>query len=290
MKKGIDSRILFVFAMLIFGSVGVFVKSITLSSGIITLTRGVIGSIIISLYVLISRTHLNFKQIKKQLPLLCISGAVMGGNWIFLFEAYKNMSVGVATVIYYFAPIIVFIASFFLFRDKFSLPKLIGILSSVIGIIVINFDSSITSSTYGIFSAFMSAVLYAGVMIFNKYFKNLSGLETTLVQMVSATVMLIIYVAVTERGTVFSPSMQEVIMLIIVGVIHTGFAYVIYFSSMQKMNTQNTAILSYIDPASALIFSTIFLNERMSIMGIIGAVLILGGTIFSQLYKSKKEV
>ncbi len=290
MKKGIDSRFSFIFAMFIFGSVGIFVKTITLSSGIITLTRGVIGSIIISLYVLISRTKLNFKQIKKQLPLLIISGVVMGGNWIFLFEAYKNMSVGVATVIYYFAPIIVFIASFFLFSEKFSLPKLIGILASVAGIIVINFDSSITSNTYGIFSAFMSAILYAGVMIFNKYFKNLSGLETTLVQMVSATVMLIVYVMVTERGTVFSPSLQEIIMLLIVGVIHTGFAYVIYFSSMQKLNAQNTAILSYIDPASALIFSAIFLKERMSLMGIIGAVLILGGTIFSQLYKSKKEV
>ncbi|MBQ4100561.1 MAG: DMT family transporter, partial [Oscillospiraceae bacterium] len=155
---------------------------------------------------------------------------------------------------------------------------------------VINFDSSVTSNTYGIFSAFMSAVLYAGVMIFNKYFKDLSGIETTLVQMVSATVMLIVYVMVTEHATAFAPSLQEIIMLFIVGVIHTGFAYVIYFSSMQKMNTQNTAILSYIDPASALIFSTIFLKERMSIMGILGAVLILGGTIFSQLYKSKKEV
>ena len=105
------SKLNLVLAMLIFGTVGVARKYISLPSVTIAFARGMIGTAFIALVLLFTGRRGDWQVIKKKLPLLVLSGALIGFNWIFLFEAYNYVSVPIATLCYYMAPVIVIIAS-----------------------------------------------------------------------------------------------------------------------------------------------------------------------------------
>lgn len=284
------SQIKFIIAMLIFGSIGLFVKAVNLPSDVIVLMRTIVGSIFIALVMLIGRQRINKKGIISNLPVLILSGLVLGGNWAFLFEAYKYTTVSVATLIYYCAPIIVFLLSPIIFRERLTIGKVIGVILAIVGMGIINgIGIGGSNPSLGLICGIVSAALYATLMIVNKFIKDLSGLEVTLSQLIVAAIVMLIYVLIVHKGMVSFGDGKEIALLITVGIVHTGIACYLYFSSMQNLPSQSIAMLSYIDPVSALFFSGIFLGERLSALQLIGAFLILGGTAFSQIYKGKNK-
>lgn len=285
MKK-IKAEFKIIIAMLIFGSIGIFVKLINLPSVEIVLLRTVIGSTFIGSILLFTKQALDFKAIKQNLKVLLIAGVVLGGNWVFLFEAYQYSSVGIATLIHYSAPALVFILSPIVLKEKLTSQKVIGIMATIIGMLIINgINGSGQGISLGIIYGIISASLYACIMILNKFIEDLSGLETTFIQLFIAGIVMAVYTFVTMRSSFIIPRGSDLIMVVIVGVVHTGIACYLYFSSMRELPGQTIAIMSYIDPASTLIFSAIFLQERLTLFQVFGALLILGGTAFSQLYK-----
>lgn len=285
MKK-IKAEFKIIIAMLIFGSIGIFVKLINLPSVEVVLLRTVIGSTFIGSILLFTKQALDFKAIKQNLKVLLIAGVVLGGNWMFLFEAYQYSSVGIATLIHYSAPALVFILSPIVLKEKLTSQKVIGIMATIIGMLIINgINGSGQGISLGIIYGIISASLYACIMILNKFIEDLSGLETTFIQLFIAGIVMAVYTFVTMRSSFIIPRGSDLIMVVIVGVVHTGIACYLYFSSMRELPGQTIAIMSYIDPASTLIFSAIFLQERLTLFQVFGALLILGGTAFSQLYK-----
>lgn len=52
----------------------------------------------------------------------------------------------------------------------------------------------------------------------------------------------------------------SIIFMLILGIVHTGLGYFLYFTSLQKLKGQTIAVLSYIDPISAAIIAAIFLG------------------------------
>jgi drug/metabolite transporter (DMT)-like permease len=66
-------------------------------------------------------------------------------------------------------------------------------------------------------------------------------------------------------------------------IVHTGIAYAAYFSSVKTLKAQSVAVLSYIDPVCALLLSAIFLRERLTLLGLLGAALILASALVSEL-------
>ena len=117
MKKA-DPRLMLIMSMTVFGTLGLFVRNISVSSGELALYRAVLAALLIGVYLLVSRQKIPFARIKKEVPLLLLSGAAMGVNWILLFEAYRYTSVSVATLSYYFAPVIVTLVCPILFHEK----------------------------------------------------------------------------------------------------------------------------------------------------------------------------
>jgi len=274
-------------SMFIFGTIGVFVKYIPLSSSVIALTRGLIGTFFLLLVVIISKSKLSIKEVKSNFCLLILSGAAIGINWILLFEAYKYTTVATATLCYYFAPVFVIALSPFILKEKLTLKKGLCITGSVIGMALVSGIFHVTpagaNDIKGILFGLAAASLYASVVLMNKFLKNISPLNITIVQLAVAAVVLIPYVLLTENiaGVSFKP--LTLVLLVAVGVIHTGVAYYLYFSSMKDIKGQTIAIFSYIDPVVAIILSSILLRESLTVPDIIGAVLILGSTLVSEL-------
>lgn len=283
------ARAAFISSMAIFGTLGPFVRNITVSSGELALYRAIMATLIVGGYLLISGQLIDFGRIKKELWLLLLSGMAMGINWILLFEAYKYTTVSVATLSYYFAPVIVTVVSPFLFKEKLTAKQSLCFVMSTVGIIMITGIGDLGSGSShltGILFGLGAACFYAAVMLINKFIKNVEGIHRTFLQFVAAIVILIPYVSATSGVTLSSMGAKGWICLLVVGSFHTGVAYMMYFSSLKELPGQKVAILSYIDPLVAVIISVTILGEAMTITQVIGGIMILGFTLLNELTSS----
>lgn len=272
--------------MVIFGTVGIFRKYIGLPSSMIAMVRGLIGALFLLLLLLCKRQPIDRRAIRKNALLLILSGIFIAFNWILLFESYRYTTIATATLCYYMAPVLIILAAPFLFGEKMTFKKIVCVLLAVIGIVLVS-DSpggeSGTQNTVGILLGLGAAMLYAGVILMNKRISDIGAIDKTLVQLASAGIVMIPYLLLTEEITSISYTPQSVILLVLLAIVHTGFAYTLYFGAIEWLPAQTTAIFSYIDPVVAILLSTIIFNEHMSIGGIIGAILILGATLIQEM-------
>lgn len=279
-----------IFSMVTWGSLGVFVKNIPLSSVQISLARAAVGSLFLIIVYIIQKNKLDIKNVKRYLPHLIYSGFAIGFNWVLLFEAYNYVPVSVATLTYYCAPAFVIIASAFVLKEKLTAPKIIGVAAAMAGMVMVNLQTLEIGSVKGVLLGIMSAVLYASVTIVNKKVKGFSGLEITLVQLFCASLVLTPYTMCTSSiGEIFKIDAKSMILLIILCVFHTGVCYWLYFISLQKLPAYSIAMLSFLDHVSTLFMSAIFLNESMSYMQITGAFVIIGGAMLCEIWQHKKD-
>ena len=279
------ARLQLIISMSIFGTLAVFVRNISVSSGELALYRAVLAAVLIGGYLLISKNKLKLSSIKKELPLLLFSGMAMGFNWILLFEAYKYTSVSAATLSYYFAPIIVTVVCPFLFHEKLTKKQILCFVMSTLGVFMITGIPDFQNmgrDTIGILFGLGAAVFYATVILLNKFIKNVTGIHRTFLQFLAAIVTLIPYVACTSGFHLNTLDAKGWINLLIVGLIHTGITYCLYFSSLKELPGQDAAILSYVDPLMAVIISVTILGESISLLQIVGGILILVFAIWNE--------
>lgn len=279
-----------IIAMIIFGTIGIFVRNISLSSGEIALFRALIASIIIMIYKFIKEKKISFGELKRDILFLFLSGVAIGFNWILLFEAYKYTTASIATLSYYFAPVIVMVVCPVLFKERITIKQIMYFIMATIGLImVINVKSIDKSNNIGIAFGLGAAVLYAAVIILNKFIKNVTGIDRTLIQFIAAIIVLLPYILGTTGINIGSLKPNSIISLLILGIIHTGFAYCLYFSSLKDLEGQEAAILSYIDPLVAIIISLTILGEEINLLQIIGGLIILSFTLLNEINPNNKE-
>ena len=285
MKKTMDPRLMLIVSMTIFGTLGIFVRNISVSSGELALYRAILAAILIAVFLFLTKQQIPFANIKKEVPLLLASGVAMGINWILLFEAYKYTTVSVATLSYYFAPVIVTVVCPVLFKEKLTGKQIICFIMSTLGLVLITGIGDVGGKNdfAGILFGLGAAVFYATVILLNKFIKNVEGIHRTFLQFLSAIVVLIPYVMLTSGVTVGNLNGIGWANLLIVGLIHTGITYCMYFSSLKELPGQKAAILSYIDPLVAVLISVTILGESMTFMQVIGGILILGFTLWNEI-------
>ncbi len=285
MKKIFSPRLMLVFSMVCFGTIGYFVRNIDLPSGEIALYRAFFAILLIGGYMLLTKQKIDFGKAKKELLLLALSGAAMGVNWIFLFEAYKYTTVSVATLCYYFAPVLVTLACPVLFKEKMGVKQWVCFVMATLGLGLITGIGSMGEGNHlaGILFGISAAVFYATVVILNKYIKQISGIHRTFLQFVSAFAVLLPYVLLTEGINLSSLNGVGWASLVTVGLLHTGVTYCLYFSALKDLPGQTAAVLSYIDPLVAVIVSVTLLGETITPVQIIGGALILGFTLLNEI-------
>ncbi len=285
MKIQINAKIMLIISMVIFGTLGIFTRNIAISSGELALYRAILAAVLIFVYLIVTKQKTDFRSIKKELLLLLLSGTAMGINWILLFEAYKYTTISAATLSYYFAPVIVIVACPILFKEKLSGRQMICFLMSALGLVLITGIGDLRNDNdfIGILFGLGAALFYAAVILLNKFIKNVEEIYRTFLQFISAIVILIPYVKMTSGVTLGNLNFTGWVNLLIVGFIHTGITYCMYFSSLKELPGQKAAILSYIDPLVAVLISVAILGETMTIWQAIGGVFILGFTLWNEI-------
>lgn len=282
-------------SMLIFGTIGVFRRYIPLSSGLLAFSRGILGALFLGLFLMIRR--LPEQRLKKRKGswnrtsapvffLLILSGALIGVNWILLFEAYNYTTVATATLCYYMQPTIVILLSPLFFHERLTAKKLVCAFLAVLGMFLVSGAAGEGipqgDASRGILCGLGAAALYASVVIMNKCIRNIDPYLKTILQLASASVCLLPYLAVTGQLSYVKLDSFSLLMLLVVGIVHTGIAYTLYFGSTDGLRAQTIALFSYIDPVSALFISVLFLHEPMGAAGLAGAVLILGAAFAAE--------
>lgn len=282
------SKLKFLGAMGIFGTIGIFIRYLPLSSAAVAFCRAAMGLVFLTIIMALSGKKPDIAAIRKNLPILLISGAAMGFNWILLFQSYRYTTVATATVCYYLAPLLLLLASP-LVGEKLTVKKLLCVSVALIGLICVSgvVDSGLPAwnEAQGVLFGIGAAILYATVMFLNKKLSPIPAYDKTVLQLGSAAVTILPYLLLTE-GCAF-PEMTSVQwgLLILVGIVHTGVAYTLYFGSMKDLSAQSIAVFSYLDPVIAIILSASLLQEPMTPAYIIGTVLILGSALYSELPK-----
>ena len=291
MRKTVSPRWMLIASMSIFGTLGIFVRNIPVSSGELALYRAVLAVLLISVFLLITKQKIPFANMKKELPLLLASGVAIGINWILLFEAYKYTTVSVATLSYYFAPVIVTLGCPILFKEKLTKKQFICFFMSTVGLVLITGLGEIGGGKdfIGILFGLGAAAFYATVILLNKFIRNVEGIHRTLLQFIAAVVTLVPYVLLTGGVTLGGLNGFGWANLLIVGLIHTGVTYCMYFSSLKELPGQKAAILSYIDPLVAVLISVTILGESMTLWQVIGGMLILGFTLWNEISPKAKK-
>lgn len=285
MKKLLNPRLMLILSMAIFGTLGPFVRNIPVSSGELALYRAVLAAVLIAVFLAVTGQKIPFASIRKEVPLLLASGIAMGINWILLFEAYKYTTVSAATLSYYFAPVIVTVVCPILFREKLTGRQILCFVMSTAGLVLITGigDMGNGKDLIGILFGLGAAVFYASVILLNKFIRNVEGIHRTFLQFVAAVVVLFPYVLLSGGITIGTLGGIGWVNLLIVGLIHTGVTYCMYFSSLKELPGQKAAILSYIDPLVAVLVSVTVLGETMTIWQGIGGILILGFTLWNEI-------
>ena len=290
MKRENRARLMLIVSMTIFGTIGLFVRNIPLASAEIALYRAVMAAVLIGGYLLVSGQKIPFGKMKKEIPLLLISGMAMGINWILLFEAYKYTTVSAATLSYYFAPVIVTAVCPFLFKEKMTAKQLVCFVMSTVGLVMITGvgdGASGGNHLVGIFMGLGAATFYATVILLNKFIKQVSGIHRTFLQFLAAILILVPYVLFTGGVRIETLNGTGWGSLLVVGLVHTGITYCLYFTSLKELPGQKAAILSYIDPLVAVLISVTVLGEDMTLWQVIGGSLILGFTLWNELPNRK---
>ncbi len=286
------SIIMIVSSMLIFGTIGVFRRYIPISSAFLAFSRGILGGLFLLAFIKITKRDVRGKIKPSQLRGLVITGMLIGINWMLLFEAYNNTTVAIATLCYYMQPTIVVLLSPLIFKEALTGKKSLCAAVAIIGMVLVSGvigDSGIqTGNIRGVLFGLGAALFYSAVVIMNNKIRGVDAYLKSTIQLLSAGFIMIPYLLITNGFTSEGFNLTAVLLLIVVGIVHTGIAYVLYFGSMDGLRVQSIALLSYIDPVSALLFSALLLKEGLSIPSIIGAVMIIGSAIISEIEPKAK--
>ena len=249
------AKLAFLSAILIYGTLGVFVRYAGQPSALVALARSSIGTLFLLLLLAVKRQKIDFAAIRRNWRPLLIAGVLLGLNWVTLFEAYRYTTVAVATLCTYLNPIIIVFGAALLMHERLTVRKLCCITVALIGMVFVSgvADSGLPDAgeAKGILLGLLTAVLYGCIVLSNKQLRDISAYDRTLVQLFITTLVLIPYCILHGDFVGLQITGGQLALLLILGVVHTGFAYSLYFGSMAYLPAQTLAILSYLDPVTA---------------------------------------
>ena len=285
-------KIWLIISAVMLGFIGVISQGSPFEPEMISLSRSAIGGLFVFAFCFFTKRKMNMGQVKKNAGLLILSGAAFGICWVFLFEAYVLIDVSTAIVCFYLAPVIVTAVSPFILKEKLSIGSAACVLTALLGLILVTgIGTEMTEySILGVIYAVAAAVFYAAIIIINKKIVGLGGIERTVFQLAASAAVMLPYVFIVgafPQSGVPHISLFDVFILLFLSTVLTGVVYLIFFSVVDKVKTQTISVILYLDPITAVILSSLILSERMTLIQIFGAILILGATFVNEVVLTK---
>ncbi|MBQ9910685.1 MAG: EamA family transporter [Lachnospiraceae bacterium] len=291
MNRAMDlntERAKYITAVVLYGTIGLFLRHVKLASEIVAMCRGILGSLFILTYLRMRGRRLDKEAIRKNLKWLLIAGIGLGLNWIFLFAAYNKTTVAIASLCNYMAPVIVILLAPLVLHERLDKRKMVCVGAAFTGIVLVS--GVLTGSAGnlpGTLLGLAAAACFVVIVLCNRKLKDIDALDRSVVQLALSAVTILPYVLIRNAGSALQPDLKSVLVVLMLGIVHTGFAYCLYFSGMGRLPVQTVAILGYLEPVVSVLCSVVFLNEHMGVPGWIGAALVIGAAIASETMRQK---
>lgn len=276
-------RIKFITAVVLYGTIGLFLRQVNIPSEIVVFCRGIIGSAFILVYLKLTDRHIDITAIKNNSRWLLLSGIFLGLNWGFLFAAYMHTTIAIASLCNYMAPLIIILIAPVVLHEPLNKKKLPCVAAAFIGIILVSgFWKGAVGKLSGVLLGLASAPCFVGIVICNRKISKISSFDKAVVQLAVSALTILPYALLKNYNAALPWNMKSILFIFILGIVHTGIAYCFYFSGLGSLHVQTIAVLGYLEPVVSVFCSAFFLNESMSVAGWIGAVLILGAAVISE--------
>ncbi len=291
-KNDGKSCVMLIVSLFVIGTIGVLRRYIPLSSPALAFFRGAIGAVSLLVFCLLTGKFRGSRPPAKKLALLLLNGVFLSFNWMLLFEAFNYTTIAKATLCYYMAPTIVLLLSPVFFREKLTWRRLLCAFAALVGMVLV---SGVIGSgenggdIKGVLYGLGAACFYALVVIINKKLTGVEMYTRTVLQLAAAAVAMLPYLALNGGFGEADFSLNLLLLILVVGVVYTGLFYAMYFGSLNGLKAQTISALSYIDPVTAMIASAVVLKERLTFLGILGAVLIIGSALAGELWTGKPK-
>ncbi len=282
-------RLKYILAVVLYGTIGMFLRFVNLPSEEVAFCRGLIGALFILLFRLVQNEKIDSQAMRKNLPVLLLSGISLGLNWIFLFAAYVTTTVAIASLCNYMAPIIVIILAPLILKEKLEARKIPCVVAAFIGIILVSgVSQGSIGSPIGIIYGLAAALCFACIVFCNRRLREIRVMDRAIAQLAISAVTILSYMLIRNGGNLPFPDLRSGMIVLMLGILHTGIAYCLYFSGMATLPVQSVAILGYLEPVVSVLCSVVFLNEPLAWTGWIGAVIIIGSAIISEMISLQK--
>ncbi len=276
-------RTKYITAVVLYGTIGLFLRYIRLPSEIVAMCRGILGSGFILLFLRARHQSIDRNAVLRNRKWLIIGGICLGLNWIFLFAAYMQTTVAVASLCNYMAPMIVILIAPLVLSERLDKRKMPCVFAAFIGIILVSgvWNGS-AGNLSGVILGLAAAACFVIIVICNRKLQGIKALDRSVIQLAISALTIFPYVLIRNFGTALEWDAKSILMILMLGLLHTGAAYCMYFSGMGSLPVQTVAILGYLEPAVSVLCSAFFLHEAMGITGWIGALLIIGAAVVSE--------
>ena len=282
-----------ILSMVIFGTVGIVVSFIPMEETMIVSLRALIGVLVIATVMMFRRKAISRTAIRQNFWWLLLSGICLSANWVLLFTSYDYTgSIAVSTVCYYMAPVFMMLLSVPFLGERLSGLRVFCVMLAVAGVVLLSFQdlrfADGTQALLGILMALGAAVLYAVVVIINKVMKRIPSQEATFFQLLIAAAVTLPFALFVQREAIVVTA-GSLIPMLILGVLHTGVAYMLFFGAAGKLSAQTTALLLYLDPFVAVVLAAVLLHQQLEVLEIVGACMILGAAFVGEVFGGKKK-
>ncbi len=275
-------------ALILFGLNGIVASNILLNSYEIVFLRTLTGSVLLIILFLIGKGRFHILTYKKDTVFIVLSGMAMGASWMFLYEAYQQIGVSLASLLYYCGPVIVMILSPIIFKERLTLPRIVGFFIVLAGVLLVNGNTTGGGGNrWGLICGGLSAVMYFFMVTLNKKSVNITGMENSAVQLAVSFLTVAVFVGI-KQGFIINVPENAWIWVLILGILNTGIGCYLYFSSLSGLSVQTVAVCGYLEPLSAVVFAALILGEKMTFPQIIGVACIIGGAMTGELIGTKK--
>jgi len=258
-------------AMLIWGSVGVFVRIADQPAATIVFVRVFTAFLVLALFALLRKQPFSLAGYG---PLAVLSGIFIAANWLFFFKSIQTTTIGNAVLTYYMAPVLAMLWARLFLKERLErrIFQALPLAGAGIFLMTSEYNFSLSSNDFiGILFGLAGAFFYSFVVVMAKYMSGITPRNLVMVQMGISSLFFLPFVILNPPTlTLLSTS-----AMLTMGVVHSALALSIYFSSLQKIKIQHASILSYIDPVSALLYAYLIFNETPGLYTLLGGACIL---------------
>lgn len=268
------------FSLVIFGTNGTLSRFIHLSSCGIVFYRTILASLVLFAFFKLSGNKFTFPSYRYDLKFILFSGLAQSTEWFLMYESYRHIDVGVATLLTYCGPVIVIALSPIVFKEKLTVKKLAYLAVVLVGVVFLNRGvGGHGNIKFGLLCAGSSAFCYAAMVICNKQAEHISGFENAVLQLFFCCCFSIVFTLLKTgfRPPLPEPVISQWLLVLLLGTTNTGLTCYLYFSTLGKLPAQVIAVSGYLEPLLAIVYSSLLLGERMTALQLLGCAMIIGG-------------